>query len=64
MKRAAPETDTMLLKPQVFGPMPPELLDQISDKEPEEGDAKWFCRIQVEATVLSKLDGVPGPTTP
>ncbi len=64
MKRAAPVTDTVLLKPQAFGLTPPELLEQISDQEPEEADAARLCRIQIEATALSKLDGAPGTNDP
>ncbi len=64
MKLAAPVTDSVLLKPQAFGLTPPELLDQISDQEPKEADAELLCRIQIEATALSRLDGAIGPTTP
>ncbi len=63
MKRAAPVTDTVLMKPQAFGLTPPEMLNQISDQEPEEADAERLCRIQIKATALSKLDGAPGPLT-
>ncbi len=64
MKLAAPVTDTVLVKLQALGLAPPELLDQISDQEPEEADVEGLCRIQIKATALSKLDGAPGPTTP
>ncbi len=64
MKLAVPVTDTVLLKPQAFGLTPPELLDQISDQEPKEADAERVCRIQIEGTALSRLDGAPRPSNP